>query len=72
MTYGEDLSARLQKFLRNLVGKGINRDFVAVLTIPGADGGPQTVMVSSHGDSRSTARVLREAANKLDGGRSDA
>jgi hypothetical protein len=71
MTYGQELSAKLQKFLRNLVGKGAGRGFVAVLTVPGPLGG-ETVMVTSHGNSRDTARVLRDAANKLDGGRSDA
>jgi hypothetical protein len=71
MTYGGMLSAKLQKFLRNLVGKGEGRGFVAVLTVPGP-AGAETVMVTSHGDSRTTARVLRDAANKLDGGRSDA
>jgi hypothetical protein len=64
VTFAEDVSARLQKFLRNLVGKGEGRGFVAVLTTPGTD----TVLVSSYGNSRDTARVLREAANRLDGG----
>ncbi len=64
---GEMKAAKLQKFLRVLVGKGPGRHFVAVLTDP--DDG--SVMVTSYGNSRETARVLREAANKLDGGRSD-
>jgi hypothetical protein len=65
---GEMKAAKLQKFLRTLVGKGAGRGFVAVLTDP--DDG--TVMVSSHGGSRATAEVLRKAADKLDGGKSDA
>jgi hypothetical protein len=49
----------------SLVGKGEGRGFVAVLSSPGTE----TVMVSSYGNSRDTAAVLRAAADRLDGGK---